>query len=74
MGTLHHLRPLVTVQRSTDVDALPSAGLQELAVFELVRRYPYGGNQLEAALREAFAMGWRGRHDLQRLRESNANG
>ncbi|MDC7808819.1 hypothetical protein [Sphingomonas koreensis] len=45
----------------------------ERALRYLVRKFPTGGNQLEAALREAIRMGWRARHILSVIREENAH-
>jgi hypothetical protein len=41
---------------------LPSDEDLTAAIREIVRRYPYGGNQLEAALRDAAQWGWNARH------------
>lgn len=50
--------------------ALPDQATIEAAITALVRRYPHGGNQLEAALRCAFVSGWAGRHDWQPTRSA----
>ena len=52
----------------------PHPDIVEQAITILVRRYPHGGNQLERALREAFRLGWRGRHILSLIRQENQHG
>lgn len=50
----------------------PDPETVERALRCLVRKYPTGGNQLEAALRDALRMGWRARHLLSAIREEKA--
>lgn len=48
---------------------IPNPAIVEASLRDVVRRYPQGGWQHERAIRLAFELGWRGRHELQRMRE-----
>ena len=71
--TLPDIIDAIDVER-IDSGKQPHPATIEAALKHLVRRYPNGGKQLEAALRDAILMGWRARHLFSLLRQEQPNG
>lgn len=73
------LAQLICAKRQAGPDpvrtgAKPHPAIEERIMNDVVRRFPAGGNCLEAAVRLAIRRGWSARHDLQRHQEEARHG